>query len=50
MNAVEIDVLKGKSTIVVMPLWGEVVASLYDVYHHTEGELKELKRLLKSLR
>ena len=48
MNAVEIDVSKGKSTIAVMRPFGEVVASSYDV-GHTESELKELARFLKSL-
>lgn len=48
MNAVEIDVSKGKSTIAVMRPFGEVVASPYDV-GHTESELKELTRFLKSL-
>lgn len=48
MNAVGIDVSKGKSTIAVMRPFGEVVASPYDV-EHTESELKELARFLKSL-
>lgn len=48
MNAVGIDVSKGKSTIAVMRPFGEVVASPYDV-SHTESELKELARFLKSL-
>lgn len=48
MNAVGIDVFKGKSTIAVMRPFGEVVASPYDV-GHTESELKELARFLKSL-
>ena len=48
MNAVGIDVSKGKSTVVVMRPFGEVVASPYDV-GHTESELKELARFLKSL-
>lgn len=48
MNAVGIDVSKGKSTIAVMRPFGEVVASPYDV-SHTERELKELARFLKSL-
>ena len=48
MNAVGIDVSKGKSTIVVLRPFGEVVASPYDV-GHTESELKELARFLKSL-
>ena len=48
MNAVGIDVSKGKSTIAVLRPFGEVVASPYDV-GHTESELKELARFLKSL-
>lgn len=48
MNAVGIDVSKGKSTVVVLRPFGEVVASPYDVCH-TESELKELARFLKSL-
>lgn len=48
MNAVGFDVSKGKSTIAVMRPFGEVVASPYDV-GHTESELKELARFLKSL-
>ena len=48
MNAVGIDVSKGKSTVAVMRPFGEVVASPYDV-GHTESELKELARFLKSL-
>ena len=48
MNAVGIDVSKGKSVVVVMRPFGEVVASPYDV-GHTESELKELARFLKSL-
>ena len=48
INAVGINVSKGKSTIAVMRPFGEVVASPYDV-SHTESELKELARFLKSL-
>ena len=48
MNAVEIDVSKGKSMIAVMRPFGEVVASPFEI-SHTEGELKELTRFLKSL-
>ena len=48
MNAVGIDVSKGKSTVVVLRPFGEVVASPYDV-EHTESELKKLARFLKSL-
>lgn len=48
MNAVGIDVSKGKSVVVVMRPFGEVVASPYDV-GRTESELKELAGFLKSL-
>ena len=48
MNAVGIDVSKGKSMIAVMRPFGEVVASPYEIAH-TERELKELTRFLKSL-
>lgn len=48
MNAVGIDVSKGKSMIAVMRPFGEVVASPYEV-GHTVSELEELARFLKSL-
>lgn len=48
MNAVGIDVSKGKSMIAVMQPFGVVVASPYEV-SHTESELGELARFLKSL-
>lgn len=48
MNAVGIDISKGKRTIIVMCAFGEVVASPYDV-GHTENELKELTSFSKSL-
>jgi Transposase and inactivated derivatives len=48
MNAVGIDVSKGKSMIAVMRPFGEVVASPFEI-SHTERELKELTRFLKSL-
>lgn len=48
MNAVGIDVSKGKSMVAVMRPFGEVVASPFEV-GHTESELKELARFLKSL-
>ena len=48
MNAVGIDVSKGKSTVAVMQPFGVIVASPYEV-GHTESELKELARFLKSL-
>lgn len=49
MNAVGIDVSKGKSMIAVMRPFGEVVASPYEV-NHTFGELEELSKFLKSLK
>ena len=49
MNAVGIDVSKGKSTIAVMRPFGEVVASPYDVAH-TDSELSKLAKMLKSLK
>lgn len=48
MNAVGIDVSKGKSMIAVMRPFGEVVAKPFEV-HHTTSELKELADYLKSL-
>lgn len=48
MNAVGIDVSKGKSMIAVMQPFGVVVASPYEI-GHTERELKELAGFLKSL-
>ena len=48
MNAVGIDVSKGKSTIAVMRPFGEVVLSPFEV-HHSSSELSKLAKLLKSL-
>lgn len=48
MNAVGIDISKGKSMIAVMQPFGVVVASPYEVWH-TESELKKLASFLKSL-
>jgi len=48
MNAVGIDVSKGKSMIAVMRPFGEVVVSPFEV-QHTDSELSELAKLLKSL-
>lgn len=48
MNAVGIDVSKGKSMIAVMRPFGEVVASPFEV-QHTDSELSKLAKLLKSL-
>lgn len=48
MNAVGIDVSKGKSTVAVMQPLGIVVSSPYDVSHN-EKELKELSDFIKEL-
>jgi transposase len=48
MNAVGIDVSKGKSMVCVMRQFGEVVASPFEVAH-TVSELRELASSLKSL-
>ena len=48
MNCVGIDVSKGKSMIAVMRPFGEVVLSPFEV-QHTDSELSELAKLLKSL-
>lgn len=48
MNCIGTDVSKGKSMIVVMQPFGEVVVSPFEV-RHTVNELRELIKLLKSL-
>lgn len=48
MNAVGIDVSKGKSTVAVLRPFGEIVISPFDVFHNPK-ELGELVTLLKSL-
>jgi len=48
MNAVGIDVSKGKSMIAVMRPFGEVVRAPFEV-RHTASELSELVKLLKCL-
>lgn len=48
MNAVGIDVSKGKSMVAIMRPFGEVVAKPYEV-RHTSSELRELAASLKSL-
>lgn len=48
MNAVGIDVSKGKSMIAVVRPFGEVVSKPYEV-RHTASELRELADYLKSL-
>lgn len=48
MNAVGIDVSKGKSTVAVLRPFGEVVASPFDVIHNGT-DLQNLVDLIKSL-
>lgn len=48
MNAVGIDVSKGKSMVAVMRPFGEVVVSPFEV-GHTASELGKLARMLQSL-
>ena len=48
MNAVGIDVSKGKSMIAVMRPFGEIVARPFEV-RHTSDELKGLVDFLKGL-
>jgi len=48
MNAVGIDVSKGKSTVAILRPFGEIVASPFEVAH-TNSELSELAGKLKSL-
>lgn len=48
MNAVGIDVSKGKSTVAVLRPSGEIIVSPFDVYHNPK-ELGELVTLLKTL-
>lgn len=48
MNAVGIDVSKGKSTVAVLRPFGEVVASPFDVIHN-DSDLKQLVELIKGL-
>ncbi len=48
MNAVGIDVSKGKSTVAVIQPFGVVVAEPFDVLH-TDNDLKDLAAFIKSL-
>lgn len=48
MNAVGIDVSKGKSMVAIMRPFGEIVAKPFEI-RHTASELKELAVSLKSL-
>lgn len=48
MNAVGIDVSKGKSTVAVIQPFGVIVAEPFDVFH-TDSGLKKLVSFIKSL-
>ena len=48
MNAVGIDVSKGKSMVAIMRPFGEVVATPFEI-KHTEIELKKLVCILEKL-
>ena len=48
MNAVGIDVSKGKFTVAVLRPFGEIVVSPFDV-SHSPKELSKLVTLLKTL-
>lgn len=48
MNAVGIDISKGKSTVAVIQPFGVVIAEPFDVFH-TDSDLKELVKFIKSL-
>ena len=48
MNAVGIDISKGKSTVAVMQPLGVVVAEPFDVFH-TDSDLNNLTAFIKSL-
>lgn len=48
MNAVGIDVSKGKSTVAVIQPFGVIIAEPFDVLH-TDSDLKSLSAFIKSL-
>ena len=48
MNAVDIDVSKGKSTVAVLRPFGEVAVSPFDVIHN-DNDLNRLAELIKAL-
>ena len=48
MNAVGIDVSKGKSTVAIMRPFGEMVAEPFEV-SHTDAELRNLACFLEKL-
>jgi len=48
MNAVGIDVSKGKSTVVILRPFGEIVVSPHEV-KHTDSEITALIKQIKSI-
>ena len=48
MNAVGIDVSKGKSTVVILRTFGEIVVSPYEV-KHTDSEITALIKRIKAV-
>ena len=48
MNAVGIDISKGKSTVAIMRPYGEIVASPFEI-SHTEDDFKKLSSLIQNL-
>ena len=48
MNAVGIDVSKGKSMVAIMRPFGEIVASPFEV-KHTASDIKSLVKLINSI-
>ena len=48
MNAVGIDVSKGKSTVAIMRPYGEIVASPFEI-NHTEDDFKKLVSQIQKL-
>ena len=48
MNAVGIDISKGKSTIAILRPYGEVVSSAFEV-HHTFSDIKSLIKQIQSI-
>lgn len=49
MNAVGIDVSKGKSMVAIMRPFGEIVASPFEV-KHTASDIKSLVKLIHSVK
>jgi transposase len=48
MNAVGIDVSKGKSMVAILRPFGEIVSSPYEI-HHTTGDIHSLIKHIKSI-